>query len=125
MKKKINSKDIIRMVYESYKHILKEEQENQQSANAPIDYHVSFYKGKYYFNITVNDKNLYRNVENLRTRSIQKLILKNNREIIDKLFKQFGKSWVNTNEFKALWNKYSKYYQLSVDYDDNNTERPK
>jgi hypothetical protein len=123
MRKKINSKDIIRMVYESYKHILKEEQEKQQSANAPIDYHVSFYKGKYYFNITVNDKNLYRNIENLRTRSIQKLILKNNREIVDKLFKQFGKSWVNTNEFKALWNKYSKYYQLAVDYDDNNTER--
>jgi hypothetical protein len=123
MKKKINSKDIIRMVYESYKHILKEEQEKQQSANVPIDYHVSFYKGKYYFNITVNDKNLYQNVENLRTRSIQKLIVKNNREIIEKLYKQFGKDFVKTNEYKALWGKYSKYYQLSVDYDDNNTEK--
>lgn len=65
MKKKINSKDIIRMVYESYKHILKEDEGKQIPINQSIEMQPSLYEGKYYFNITVRDKSKFMTAANI------------------------------------------------------------
>lgn len=120
------------MVYESYKHILKEEEQalDKQKPNAPIDYHVSIHNGKYYFNITISDKNLYPAVGNLRTFLINKLVYANNRDVIKGLYDQYGNDFVNTKEYKTLFAKYSSYFNLNKSFenggsaqkDDNNPD---
>lgn len=73
MKKKINREDFLRLVYESCKSILKEGKEEKPQEQAhpssaePIDFHPSFYKGKYYFNVTIKDKSLFGALSNFST----------------------------------------------------------
>lgn len=125
MVKKINSEKILRLVYEAYKRRLTEdtEEQPQQQPMRPIDYHVSFYNGRFYFNITVSDKSLYGAIGNLRSDLIKKLIFKNNRKTIEDLFGQYGKDFVNTKEYKNLLSKYSKYYQLNSTFEEKDPSK--
>lgn len=67
MRRKINNNDIIRMVYESCRRVLNENDTQQDNEYDPIDFHPSFYKEKYYFNITFRDKRLFGALANFRT----------------------------------------------------------
>lgn len=132
MTKKINSDKIIRLVYEACKRSLKEgqgdvEQGQQQNAQtqpifqSPIDYHVSIYGGTYYFNITISDKSLFDSVSTLKTDLIKQLMFKNNRAEIEDLYTKYGKDGMFTsNEFKKLFAKYEKYFNLNVVSDKEN-----
>lgn len=113
MGRKINANDILRVVYETYRHMVSEDESNAQK-RSPIDYHVSFYAGNFYFNITVSDKKLYNSVSNLRTDLIKMLLFKNDKEEIESLFSKYGKDFVNTKEYKKLFAKYSGYFNLNA-----------
>lgn len=67
MRRKINNNDIIRLVYESCRRVLNEDDTQQYNGYDPIDFHPSFYKGRYYFNITFRDKSLFGALSNFRT----------------------------------------------------------
>lgn len=120
MNGKINRNDILRLAYESYKRKLKEEADNEaKTLTKPIDYHVSVHNGKYYFNITLSDKNLYDNVGDLKTSLIKKLIFKNDGDVLKGLFEKYGNKLLASNEYKALYGKYSRYFNLYPIFDKN------
>lgn len=129
MAKKINSEKIMRLVYEAYKRSLKEGQgeaepqqvQQQPKFASPIDYHVSVYGGVYYFNITISDKNLFSAVSTLKTDLIKHLMFKNNRSEIEELYNKYGKDgMLQSTEFKKLFAKYKKYFNLNTVSDKEN-----
>ena len=132
MTKKINSDKIIRLVYEACKRSLKEGQgdveqgqpqntQTQPNFKSPIDYHVSIYGGTYYFNITLSDKSLFDSVSTLKTDLIKQLMFKNNRAEIEDLYTKYGKDgMLSSNEFKKLFAKYKKYFNLNTVSDKEN-----
>ena len=132
MTRKINSDKIIRLVYEACKRSLKEgqgdveqgQQQNVQTKSkfqSPIDYHVSIYGGTYYFNITLSDKSLFDSVSTLKTDLIKQLMFKNNRAEIEELYDKYGKDgMLSSNEFKKLFAKYKKYFNLNTVSDKEN-----
>ena len=70
--KRINSEKLLHIIYESYKRVLKEEEEAQTvpskpSFIEPIIFSPSFYKGKYYFNVTIKDKSMFGVLSNFST----------------------------------------------------------
>lgn len=132
MTRKINSDKIIRLVYEACKRSLKEgqgdvEQGQQQNVQTqlkthfPIDYHVSIDDGKFYFNITLKDKNLFGAVSTLKTDLIKLLIFKYERPTIEALYKKCGTDLLKTKQYKALFEKYEGYFNLHVFSDKGNT----
>lgn len=65
MGKVLKSDDILRMVYRAYKGMLKESSGNgDESYSEPVDFHPSFYKNKFYFNITFKDKSVFPQIAN-------------------------------------------------------------
>lgn len=132
MTRKINSDEIIRLVYEACKRRLNEGQgevaqeqqkstQTPQKTQSPIDYHVSIYGGVYYFNITISDKSLFDAVSTLKTDLIKQLMFKNNRSEIEALYSKYGKDgMLQSNEFKKLFAKYKKYFNLNVVNDKEN-----
>ena len=131
MTKKINSDKIIRLVYEACKRSLKEGQgdveqgqpqntQTQLRTRFPIDYHVSINDGKFYFNITFKDKNLFGTVSTLRTDLIKRLMFICDRPIIDALYEKYGTGLLNTKQYKALFERYKKYFNLHVYSDKEN-----
>jgi hypothetical protein len=70
--KRINSEKLLHIIYESYKRILKEKEEAQTappkpSFIEPIVFNPSFYKGKYYFNVTIKDRTMFNSLSNFST----------------------------------------------------------
>lgn len=97
MKKRINSKDIIKMVYESYKHILKEDEGEQTPISQSVEMQPSLYQGKYYFNITVRDKSKFMAVANIDKSMAQKA----------------AANWQKKNE-GATSDEYNDYYKMAL-----------
>lgn len=68
--KKLNDNDIIRMVYESYKRIVKENDEQPQQLNSgkPVDFYPKFSNGQLFFNIKIDDKSLFDSLKDFPTK---------------------------------------------------------
>lgn len=102
MRKKIlNNDNILRMVYESYKRVLKEvgEQPNiqpQQYSSEPLDFSTSEYKGNIYFSVTFRDLATMNKFKNFGTEMANKAKMSAERN---------GTSFTekNFNEFKAMY----------------------
>lgn len=61
---KITNNKIVEMTYRALKRLLKEEDEGTQSS-LPIEIQPSYYRGNYYFNVTVRDKSVFEQIANI------------------------------------------------------------
>lgn len=91
--KKIGLHDVMKMAYSTYKNMLKESEETQQHQEqqyiTPVDFHPSFYKGTYYFNVSIRDKKLFSYFLNFPTEMAdraQRAAQKKDKEFTDKDF---------------------------------------
>lgn len=84
--KKINGNDIIRMVYESYKRIVKENEEQPQQLNSgrPVDFYPKFSNGQLFFNIKIDDKSLFDRLKDFPTKMAKYL----SRNLVQNVSKQ-------------------------------------
>lgn len=114
MRKKINSEKFLRLIYESYKKAInekndKEKEVAQSQTLEPIDFYPSFYKGHYYFNITLRDKSRFDAFANFPTvmltrKSIQmerqgKTLTKNEEA---KILQMYGVSNIYNNDGELI-----------------------
>lgn len=69
MRTKINEEYILRLAYKVYKNMLNEDVDGVETKqqNEPVDFHPSFFRGNYYFNVTVKDKSLFGKLSNFST----------------------------------------------------------
>lgn len=110
MKKKINNNDILRLVYESYKRVINEDEMQNGSSdynNGLIDFHPSFYKGKYYFNVTIRDKSLFSSLSNFgryMAGKAMRMAAKKNKPFTTDDFKRIEKTYNITTSNGALNN---------------------
>lgn len=120
MRKKINSDGILRLVYESYKNILKEsENVAQTNSREPVDFHPSFYQGKYYFNVTIRDKSMFNGLANFGTAMAgmaMRSAEKNNRPFTDMDFNKI-KSTYRVSSSNGAVNEDTEWLILKVGID--------